>query len=52
MVSELVRMCYVYKFDRVTYRLFQSGVDEVEVGIEDIDDVSVHYDGGKEIDAE
>ncbi|UUZ93354.1 hypothetical protein LJK87_00690 [Paenibacillus sp. P25] len=40
---------YVYQFDRATYRLFQSGVDVVEVGVEDIDDVSVHYGSGKEI---
>lgn len=40
---------YVYQFDRATYRLFQSGVDVVEIGIEDIDDVSVHFDDGNEI---
>lgn len=37
---------YVYQFDRATYRLFQSGVDVVEIGVEDIDDVSVHLDNG------
>lgn len=37
---------YVYQFDRATYRLFQSGVDVLEIGIEDIDDVSVHLDSG------
>lgn len=40
---------YVYQFDRATYRLFQSGVDVVEIGVEDIDDVSVHLDNGNEI---
>lgn len=40
---------YVYQFDRATYRLFQSGVDVVEIGVEDIDDVSVHLGDGKEI---
>ncbi|WP_044339366.1 ABC-three component system protein [Rossellomorea aquimaris] len=40
---------YVYQFDRATYNLFQSSVDVVEIGIEDIDDVSVHYHNGKEI---
>ncbi|MGM1046793.1 MAG: hypothetical protein ACQEXX_11690 [Bacillota bacterium] len=29
---------YVYQFDRATYRLFQSGVDVVEIGVEDIDE--------------
>jgi hypothetical protein len=37
---------YVYQFDRATYRLFESGVDVVEIGIEDIDDVSVHLANG------
>lgn len=40
---------YVYQFDRATYRLFQSGVDVVEIGVEDIDDVSVHLNSGNEI---
>jgi len=40
---------YVYQFDRATYRLFQSGVDVVEIGVEDIDDVSVHLNNGNEI---
>ncbi|MEK3732068.1 ABC-three component system protein [Paenibacillus sp. FSL M8-0334] len=40
---------YVYQFDRATYRLFQSGVDVLEIGVEDIDDVSVHLDNGNEI---
>lgn len=33
---------YVYQFDRATHRLFQSGVDVIEVGIEYLDDVSIH----------
>lgn len=40
---------YIYQFDRATYRLFQSGVDVIEIGIEDIDDVSVHKTDGKGI---
>ncbi|WP_025718177.1 ABC-three component system protein [Paenibacillus polymyxa] len=40
---------YVYQFDRATYRLFQAGIDVIEIGIEDIDDVSVHLGSGKEI---
>lgn len=40
---------YVYQFDRATYRLFQSGVDVVEIGVEDIDDVSIHLNSGNEI---
>ena len=40
---------YMYQFDRATYRLFQSGIDVVEIGVEDIDDVSVHFDDGNEI---
>lgn len=40
---------YVYQFDRATYRLFESGVDVVEIGIEDIDDVSVHLANGNGI---
>ncbi|KMZ40828.1 MULTISPECIES: ABC-three component system protein [Bacillales] len=39
---------YVYQFDRATYRLFESGTDVVEIGVEDIDDVSVHFHDGKE----
>jgi hypothetical protein len=39
---------YVYQFDRATYRLFQSGIDVVEIGVEYIDDVSVHFHDGKE----
>jgi hypothetical protein len=40
---------FMYQFDRATYRLFQSGLDVVEIGVEDIDDVSVHLDNGYEI---
>lgn len=40
---------YVYQFDRATYRLFESGINVIEVGVEDIDDVSVHMRDGKEI---
>ena len=40
---------YVYQFDRATFRLFQSGVDVVEIGVEDIDDVSVHLNNGNEV---
>lgn len=40
---------YLYQFDRATYRLFQSGIDVIEIGVEDIDDVSVHFDNGNEI---
>ncbi|SFL00271.1 ABC-three component system protein [Brevibacillus centrosporus] len=40
---------YVFQFDRATYRLFQSGVDVVEIGVEDIDDVSVHFNNGNEV---
>ncbi|MFD2616534.1 ABC-three component system protein [Terrilactibacillus laevilacticus] len=40
---------YMYQFDRATYRLFQSEVDVIEIGIEDIDDVSIHKVSGKEI---
>lgn len=39
----------MYQFDRATYRLFQSGIDVLEIGVEDIDDVSVHFDDGDEI---
>ncbi|MED2977933.1 hypothetical protein P4284_14660 [Bacillus swezeyi] len=40
---------YMYQFDRATYRLFQSEVDVIEIGVEDIDDVSIHKVSGKEI---
>lgn len=40
---------YVYQFDRATFRLFKSDVDVIEIGIEDIDDVSVHFKTGDTI---
>jgi hypothetical protein len=40
---------YIYQFDRATYRLFQSEVDVIEIGVEDKDDVSVHKVSGEEI---
>ncbi|MEC6748609.1 ABC-three component system protein [Marinilactibacillus sp. XAAS-LB27] len=33
---------YLYQFDRATYNLFQSKIDVIAVGIEDLDDVSIH----------
>lgn len=40
---------YVYQFDRATFRLFEAGIDVIEIGFEDIDDVSVHYRNGNEL---
>lgn len=40
---------YLYQFERATYRLLCAGVDVVEVGIEDVDDVSEHRTDGSEV---
>jgi len=40
---------YIYQFDRATYRLLSSGISVVAVGIEHVDDVSVHFEDGQTI---
>jgi hypothetical protein len=40
---------YIYQFERATYRLLESDAAVVSVGIEHIDDVSVHKSDGKSI---
>lgn len=40
---------YIYQFDRATFQLLNSDVSVVEVGIEDIDDVSLHRADGTQI---
>lgn len=40
---------YMYQFDRATYSLFQADIDVLEIAVEDIDDVSVHFNNGNEI---
>ncbi|MCG9968420.1 hypothetical protein L9W92_10180 [Pelotomaculum terephthalicicum JT] len=40
---------YIYQFDRATYRLLSSSISVVAVGIEHVDDVSVHFEDGQTI---
>lgn len=40
---------YFFQFDRATYLLLNSGISVIEVGIEDVDDISIHFSNGSQI---
>lgn len=40
---------YIYQFDRATYCLLNASVSTIEIGIEDVEDISIHFSDGKQV---